>query len=125
MTVGVFLSAHLSSFTYLFVPAEDPVNSKWILFTAGMVGDDYSGFSTLYIFVIDEWLSDNIYKGKTKFKMDCDSIHNSILRCEGKFRKWFHPDRNIQQRNRYPLVPEHIVPEHIVLSFTSHLQEYS
>ena len=48
MAVGVFLSAHLSSFTYLLVPTEDPVNSKWILFTAGVVGD-YSSFSTLYI----------------------------------------------------------------------------
>ena len=48
MKVGIFLSAHLSSFTYLFVPTEDPVNSKWILFTAGVVGD-YSGFSKLYI----------------------------------------------------------------------------
>ena len=50
MTVGVFLFAHPSSFTYLFVPTEDPVNSKWILFTAGMVSD-YSGFSTLYIYI--------------------------------------------------------------------------
>ena len=31
----------------MFVPTEDPVNFKWILFTAGMDGD-YSGFSTLY-----------------------------------------------------------------------------
>ena len=39
---------YLSSFTDLFVSTEDPVNSKWILFTAGMVGD-YSGFSTSYV----------------------------------------------------------------------------
>ena len=50
VTVGVFLFAHLSSFTYLFVPTEDPVNSKWSLFTAGMVGD-YSSFSALYIYI--------------------------------------------------------------------------
>ena len=50
MTVGVFLFAHPSSFIYLFVRTEDPVNSKWILFTAGMFGD-YSGFSTLYIYI--------------------------------------------------------------------------
>ena len=39
---------YLSSFTYLFISTEDPVNSKRILFTAGMVGD-YSGLSSLYI----------------------------------------------------------------------------
>ena len=48
VTVGVFLFAISFDFTYLFISAEDPVNSKRILFTAGMVGD-YSGLSTLYI----------------------------------------------------------------------------
>ena len=43
-----FCFLYLLSFTYLFISTEDPVNSKWILFTAGMVGD-YSGLSTLYI----------------------------------------------------------------------------
>ena len=48
MTVGVFLFA-LSFELYIFY-IEDPVNSKWILFTAGMIGD-YSGLSTLYIYI--------------------------------------------------------------------------
>ena len=43
-----FCLLYLSSFTYLFISTEDPVNSKQILFTAGMVGD-YSGLSTLYL----------------------------------------------------------------------------
>ena len=50
VTVGVFLFPHLSSFTYLFVLTEDPVNSKWIMFTTGMVGD-YSGLLH-YIYII-------------------------------------------------------------------------
>ena len=45
-----FCLLYLSSFTYLFIFTEDPVNSKRILFTAGMVGD-YSGLSTLYIYM--------------------------------------------------------------------------
>ena len=43
-----FCLLYLSSFTYLFISTEDPVNSKQILFTAGMVGD-YSGLS-IYIY---------------------------------------------------------------------------
>ena len=43
-----FCLLYLSSFTYLFISTEDPVNSKQILFTAGMIGD-YSGLSTLYV----------------------------------------------------------------------------
>ena len=84
----------------------------------------FKDLSTLTIFTrpiyIYIWLNYNIYKGKIKFKMDCDPSTNSILRCKGKFHKWFLPDRDIQQRNRYPPVTESIV-----LSSTSHLQEYS
>ena len=64
VTVGVFLLAHPSGFTYLFVPKDDPANSKWILFTAGMVGD-YSGFSTLYIYILYM-----IYMMEPKLKCD-------------------------------------------------------
>ena len=49
MTVGVFLFA-LPFELYIVISTEDPVNSKRILFTAGMVGD-YSGLSTLYIYI--------------------------------------------------------------------------
>ena len=44
-----FCLLYLSNFTYLFISTEDPVNSKRILFTAGMVGD-YSGLSTVYVY---------------------------------------------------------------------------
>ena len=65
VTVGVFLFLYLSSFTYLFISTEDPVNSKRILFTAGMVGD-YSGLSTLYTYIHIY----NIYIGDVKVRLE-------------------------------------------------------
>ena len=43
-----FCLLYLSSFAYLFISTEDPVNSKRILFTAGMVGD-YSGLCIIVL----------------------------------------------------------------------------
>ena len=50
LSLSLSLSIYIYTYIYLFISTEDPVNSKRIVITAGMVGD-YSGLSTLYIYI--------------------------------------------------------------------------
>ena len=60
VTVSVLLFAHPSSFTYLFVPTEDPVNFRWILFTAGM-GSGLYIYIYIYIYIYHIYIYIYIY----------------------------------------------------------------